>query len=227
MTQKIILSLIVILFSTGIYSQNCEAYIPTKKGEKVTYKVLNRRGKVESYYSEKVLTVKDEEGKTKYEIQRKNFDKKKKLTTSDTLTYYCENNMFYIDMTSMLSSEQLSSYDEAMVEFEFDNIGYPAGMKVGTTLKDGYIEANILVGIPITFRTDVTSRNVVSSEKITTEAGTFQTLKIEEDVKARIGFVKINMKVKTWVKQGIGNIKSESYDKKGKLITATELVENW
>jgi len=228
MIQKFILGLIAIFFASSIYSQNCETYIPTKIGKKLTYKTSNKKGKTESYYSDKLLSVKEEDGATKYAVERKNFDKKKKLTTADTIYYYCKGNSFYIDMSSYISSEEMGKYDEAMVQLDVDNIGYPANMKPGMTLKDGYINADISAGfVPIVFRTDVINRKVVASEQITTEAGTYQTLKITQDLKMKIAFVKVNVSSIIWVKKGIGNIKSETYNKKGGLMSTVELVRNW
>ncbi|NPA44223.1 MAG: hypothetical protein GXO49_01685 [Chlorobi bacterium] len=228
MTQKIILSLIAILFASNIYSQGCEAYIPTKLGEKLTYKTSNKKGKVESYYSDKLLSIKEEDGATKYAVLRENFDKKKNLTNADTVFFYCKGSSFYIDMSSYLNNEEMSKYDESMIQLEVKNIGYPTNMKPGMNLEDGYINANISAGfMPIVFRTDVINRKVVASESVTTEAGTFQTLKITQDLKIKIAFVKVDASSITWVKKGIGTIKTETYDKKGGLMSSTELVKNW
>ena len=79
MKQKIILSVIAIFFASTVFSQNCEAYIPTKVGKKLTYKTSNKKGKTETYYSDKLLSVKNEDDATKYTVQRKNFDKKEKF----------------------------------------------------------------------------------------------------------------------------------------------------
>ncbi len=228
MKRIIIITFISIFIASSLFSQNCETYIPTKVGEKLTYKTSNRKGKLESYYSDELLSVNDEDGATKYAIIRKNFDKKKVLKNQDTIYFYCKGNSFYIDMSSYIGSEEFAKYDDSMIQLDVENIGYPAHMKPGMTLEDGYINADITAGyIPIVFRTDVINRKVVSSEKITTEAGTFQTLKITEDLKMQVAFVKVNMSAITWVKKGVGNIKTETYDKNGKLLSSSELVKNW
>ncbi len=228
MKRKITITFISIFIVSSLFSQNCETYIPTKIGEKLTYKTSNKKGKVQSYYSQQLLSTKNEDGALKYEVLRTNYDKKKVLTNQDTVYFYCKENSFYIDMSSYLGNEEMAKYDESMIQFDVENIGYPTNMKPGMTLEDGYINANISSGfVPIVFRTDVINRKVVSSEQITTEAGTFKTLKITEDLKMQIAFVKVNMSAITWVKKGIGNIKSETYDKNGKLLNSSELVKNW
>ena len=225
MIQKLILSIVAIFIATSIFSQNCETCIPNKIGTELTYKTTNKKGKTESFYSDKLLSVKKEDGATKYAVLRKNFDKKKELITANTIYYYCKGNSFYIDTSSYISSEEMAKYDESIVELDTENIGYPAGMKPGMTLEDGYINADIAAGfIPIVFRTDVINRKVVSSEKITTDAGTFQTLKITENLKLKIAFAKANLSSITWVKKEVGTIRGETYDKAGKLMSRVELI---
>ncbi len=161
----------------------------------------------------------------KYEVLRANYDKKKELTSQDTLAFFCKDNAFFIDMSSYLNQEQMTAYEDADIKIDFDNISYPANMKVGSVLKDGYVKADLTMGmIMMTFRTDIKNRKVVSSEQIITEAGSFQTLKVTEDLAVKVGFMTINMKSVSWVKTNIGNVKTESYDKNDNLISVTELV---
>lgn len=119
----------------------------------------------------------------------------------------------------------MAAYEDADITIDFDNLSYPANMKVGTVLKDGYIKADIAMEIiNLTFKTDIKNRKVVSSENITTEAGSFKTLKVTEEIATKIGFVTMNMKSVSWVKTNIGNVKTESYDKNNNLISTTELI---
>jgi len=224
MKNRILIVLAVMFVSTGIFAQNCEAYVPTEKGKKYTYKTSNKKGKVQSYYSQELLSMKDEDGGTKYEIMHTNYDEKKEVVNQDTLNFFCKDNMFFIDMGSYLNEEQMGTYDESQIEISFDNIGYPANMKPGTELKDGYVQADINVGMTLTFKTDVINRKAEAYEEITTEAGSFKTIRVSEDIVSKIGFVTIKMKTISWVIKNIGNVKTESYDKKGNLSSVTELI---
>ncbi len=225
MKLKITITFIVIFIVSGLFSQNCEAYIPTKVGEKLTYKTSNKKGKVQSYYSQELLSKKTEDGALKYEVLRANYDKKKELTSQDTLAFFCKDNAFFIDMSSYLNQEQMATYEDADIKIDFDNISYPANMKVGSVLKDGYVKADLTMGmIMMTFRTDIKNTKVVSLEQIIKEAGSFQTQKVTEDLAVKVGFMTISMKSISWVKTNVGNIKTESYDKNDNLISVTELV---
>jgi hypothetical protein len=223
MKRLILLPLIIIISVITIHAQTCEAYIPTKKGINYTYKTTNGKGKIQSYYSQELINSYSEDGGTKFEISQKNYNEKKELIGEDTLEFYCKDNMFYIDMSSYLSKEQMGAYEGAEIEISFDNIGYPQNIEVGTQLKDGYVQAEINMGMVLTFRTDITNRKVLAKETITTEAGSFKTVKVSEDISSKLGFVKVNMSSINWASANIGNIRSETYDKNGKLLSVTEL----
>ncbi len=225
--KKILLFFITasLIFSSA-NAQNCEAYIPTKTGQKLMFQTSNKKGKVQSYYSQELLSKENKDGGIAYEIIQTSYDtgKKREITNQDTLTFFCKDNVFYIDMSSFLNKEQTEAYDESQITINSENIGYPANMKPGMKLNDGYVEANINVGIPLVFRTDITNRTVESYESVTTPAGTFKTMKVSEDVSAKVGFITVKMHTVNWVKTNVGNVKSESYDKNDRLISVTELI---
>lgn len=224
MKTKIIITLSLILLSNYLIAQTCEAYIPTKTGVVQTYVSKDKKDKITGYYSQEILSAENKDGKFVYTISQSNFNAKKELLSQDTLEFFCKDNVFYIDMNSYLNKEQMAAYDESQITFSFENIDYPASLKPGTTLKDGYIQADIFAGITITFRTDITNRKIVAVEDITTEAGKFNAVKMTQDVSGKYGFVKMNMSSVSWMKLNVGTIRSETYDKNGNLISTTELI---
>ena len=224
MKNTIISLLFVSAFSFNISAQECEAYIPTQQGKKYTYVMKNKKGKIQSYYSQELLKKKNEEGGIKFEILHISYDQKKEITNTDTLEFLCKGDVFYIDMTRYLNEEQMNAYEDAEITVTYDNLGYPLGLQPGTQLEDGYVQAVINAGMPITFRTEIVNRKVESYENIDTEAGTFKTLKISEELVSKMGFVNMNMKSVIWIKTDIGNVKSETYDKRGNLVSYAELI---
>ncbi len=226
--MKTLFSIIFIssLIFTSLNAQNCEAYIPTKVGQKLMFQTSNKKGKVQSYYSQELFSKKDKDGGTAFKIIQTSYDtsKKREITNQDTLEFFCKDNTFYIDMSTFLNEEQMKAYDESQITTDYKNIGYPVNLKPGMTLEDGYVEATINAGVPIVFRTDITNRNAEAYETVTTTAGTFKTIKVSQDLKAKFAFMNLKMHTVTWVKSNIGNIKSETYDKNDKLISVTELI---
>jgi hypothetical protein len=71
---------------------------------------------------------------------------------------------------------------------------------------------------------NISNRKVLGNETVTVPAGTFNCYKITYDVETKLMF-KINTNVVEYINKGVGNVKTETYDKKGKMLSATVLSE--
>ena len=71
---------------------------------------------------------------------------------------------------------------------------------------------------------NITNRKVVGVESVTVPAGTFECFKITYDMETKLGF-KASSSAVQWLNKGAGSVKTESYDKKGKLLGTTVLNE--
>ncbi|MEA2042487.1 MAG: hypothetical protein U9N85_08035 [Bacteroidota bacterium] len=223
--KQIILSLIGVIALFSVQAQDCTAYIINNGNKVAEYVNKNKKGKTESYHSQKLLdkTVKD--GQTRYKIEQIYKDKKGKEENRDTLNFYCENGVFNVDMSQYLNQEQYENYEETQISFDFENISYPKNMGVGTTLDDGSVTVSINTGMmTLDFVTTIENREVLAKEKVTTDAGTFSCLKISQDIKSKAGFVTITLKTISWITEGVGVVKSETYNSKDKLMGSSELI---
>jgi hypothetical protein len=72
--------------------------------------------------------------------------------------------------------------------------------------------------------TKVYNRKVEAIEKVTTEAGTFECYKISYDVFVD-GMIDFNSKGIEWIARDVGAVRSETYNKNGKLTGYTELIK--
>ena len=73
-----------------------------------------------------------------------------------------------------------------------------------------------------------TDRKIVGTERIQTEAGTFDCFILEETITTKAMMMKDVEKIKSWYAYGIGLVKEITYDKNGKLISTMVLNEvNW
>jgi len=224
MKSKILIAFIFLMSSTIAFAQDCEAYIPTKMNQKLTYKNLDKKGKILSFNSQELISKNNIDGGVEFAVHSVRYDDKKKKTDEDTVKFYCKDNTFYVDMNAYLNKEQLKSYDETQIEINFSEMGYPKNLTVGTTLEDGFVEAVINAGITLTFRTDITDRKVLALEDVTTEAGTFKAFKISQNIVSNLGFMSIKMTGISWIKLNVGDIKSEVYDSKGNLVSSNVLI---
>lgn len=224
MKKSIIISFLTLFLANIALAQDCEAYIPIETGKKYMFVSKNKKGKIQSYHSQELLRSYDKDGGVNFEILHINYDKKKEVIQEDTLVFMCKDNQFIIDMSRYLNEQQLSAYDESDITITFENLSYPSGLKPGTELKDGYVQAEINAGVPMTFKTEIKNRKVEAFEEIITEAGSFKTLRVSEDMISQMSFMNITMSSRSWIKMNVGTIKTESYDKNGNLLSVTELI---
>ena len=66
---------------------------------------------------------------------------------------------------------------------------------------------------------DISDRMIAARERLETPAGAFDCLKITYNILSQIGFVKVNMSATEWYSPEYGTIRSETYNKKGKLVS--------
>jgi hypothetical protein len=93
----------------------------------------------------------------------------------------------------------------------------PNNLKVGQTLPDA--NASIRIGF-IKMSVAMTDGKVVSQEDVTTDAGTFKCYKVSQATKA-MGVTGTTL---TYYAKGVGAVKTDSFDKNGKLLSSTELI---
>ena len=108
--------------------------------------------------------------------------------------------------------------------YEFTEIGpsIPSTLSVGQELECGTIEWEVM-GMKSSHT--VTSHKVVAQEEITTPAGTYDCFVVEQKYSMKSGFAKSEGVNKVWYAKGIGAVKTENYDKKGKkLVVSQQLV---
>ena len=226
MKKIVLISVVFLFFIPFVKSQDCTAYFPTEKGKMLMYQYYDNKGKPSSkvYYD-----VKDvEQTPEGLKITTEQWFETPDGDVLDTLLlqYFCKDGEFYIDMESTLTN-LLGKYEGMDMEVSSKDLAIPARMKVGDVLPDG--SATVVVrnnGIKmVTITTTIRNRKVEAKEKVTTPAGTFDCVKVTFDTDGKVGFVKTHAKGAAWYAEGIGTIKSESYNKKGKLESSTVLEE--
>ena len=80
----------------------------------------------------------------------------------------------------------------------------------------------------VTMTVKGTERKITGKEKLTTPAGTFDCFIMEETVTTKAMMQKEVEKTVSWYAYGVGLVKENTYDKKGKLVSTTLLNSiNW
>lgn len=156
-------------------------------------------------------------------------DDKGKQVSNSTGVYKCVNGLLQADIRMSMPQEQMQAY-KSSVNLEPVYIEYPGVLSTGQTLKEADFKMDVEMGngLPATINFKQSNRKVEGQEKITTPAGTWDSYLITYDgfFRAQMSGIGIpfNMKVKEWFIPNFGIIKSETYNKNGKLMGSTQLT---
>ena len=72
----------------------------------------------------------------------------------------------------------------------------------------------------------MTEGKCLAEENITVEAGTFRCYKVSQKTNSSVMGIKTEGITLTWYAKGVGAVKTETYDKKDKLLSTQELILN-
>lgn len=219
--MKTFLVTALLLFITmPVSAQDCSKYYPFKEG--TTFQITNydKKGKATGVID---YTVKESSGDTAlfaYEM----YDDKGDLIMSSEYGITCKDDGIAIDFKSLMSPGVMNQYQEMEVDFSGTDLILPNNLSPGQQLPDANILMNVSVPpINMKLTVDMLNRNVEANETITTPAGTFDCVVVSYDHETKMG-MKISGKAKQWYAEDVGMVKSESYNKKGKLIGSSVLT---
>ncbi len=216
----------ILLLSFQSGAQDCKMYFPDREGsirEMTSYDSKDKpTGKVVQEVTSRKTTP---EGLT-VGIKSTIYDDKDAQVNNMEMEIACENNVFKIDMSDYIS-EMLQAYQDMEVEISGDNILFPSSMKVGDVLPDAGMNIKVRSGGMQIMSMDISilNRKVEAKENITTPAGTFETFKITYDTESKTKIINMKTSSVEWISEGTGVVKTENYNKKGKLGSYTLLTK--
>jgi hypothetical protein len=213
------LSALALVFSAGMIAQDCKVFFPVEKGTEMTMKNYNAKDKLTGSTINKILDKQVDGSMLKVIFSSRSLDEKGKETGSGQLEVGCKEGTFYIDMKNYLDDQMMSAYKDMQVEIEANNaMQFPAKTDVGTSLPDADIKVKISnQGIPMfTMVVKITNRKIEGKESITTPAGTFDCFKMTYDVETKT-MMTVKTKGTDWFSENVGTVRSETFDKNGKL----------
>lgn len=221
MKIKTALFVFTLVTSFFVSAQNaCTAYYPFTEGAKFEMTNYSKKGKIENVTKYHVSKI---DGNTAT-IEATVFDDKNKEITTTSYNVTCEGNTISIDFKSLINADMLKQYKDMDIEFSGTNIELPNDLDIGKKLKDANMVMTInMGGMNMNMTMDIINRSVDSKESITTSAGIFNCFAISYDSQMKMG-IKTSFSVKEWIAEGVGVVKTETYNKKGKLMGYSELT---
>lgn len=207
-------------------TQECITTELLQTGTKWETTNYNKKDKVEGKTKYEVLSA-DISGDTySWELKMIMTDKKGEVFSETVSEISCENGVFKMSMDQFISPATMQSMEEMEVEIDATDIEYPTDYDENTTLPDAsvIIKAGMNGMTVMTMETYITDRKIENKETIETDAGSFECLKMSQTTEVKNKLLNMKTTSKEWFLPGFGVVRSESYDKKGKLTGYTVLT---
>ncbi len=225
--MKRIIGILCLLSYFSINAQNnCSTYYPMAEGSISEYKNYDKRGKLQGTSTYSVKEITNEGSTTIAKMDLTYTDEKDEELYTSSYNLACDNNVVRLDYKSLFPTEMMEQYTSMGVEMDVtgSDIELPNNLSVGQALADAHVMVEMkIAGIGIKTDVQLTERKVVAKEKLTTPAGTFDCFLITDKNTTKTMGKKILSTSKMWLAEGVGMVKEESYNKKGKLTSKTEL----
>ena len=225
--KKLIITVLLPLIVFESYSQ-CDSYFNFKEGAEYEMEHYSAKEKLTGKSHSKILSIEEVGGKLIATIKGTVYDNKGEEVTSMDFEYICDDGVLKMDLKKFIPQEIFGDGSDMKFEMEGEFLELPENLEVGQTLKDGMIEGKMVMednpamaNMNMTMTIKILNRKVESKESITTPAGTFSCFKITYDMESATKMMGMNTTVRLssidYIAEGIGAVRTESYDKKGKL----------
>lgn len=220
MNNKILIfwaTLFTVFVTFDLNAQNCQMYFPDEVGTVREMKSLDKDGKPLGYTKQEVIGKTNSGSAIVLQVRSTAFNPEYEEMNSGDLSFRCEGGVFRFLMEEFNSPNTMGT--DMAILLSGDELLYPSQMKVGDKLPD----ANFTMAVKknestlLTTAVKMENRVVEGKESITTDAGTFSCYKIKYNTHAKISMFTVRTTEIEWVAPGVGTVKSESYNKKGKL----------
>ena len=226
--KRVTISLLIAVFLLGaanLFSQECVFYSPVEKGTVLIHSNYDKKDKLTGTSTQTVIDNYVEEGVQTVKIRNEYKDVEMDSVFMTELEMKCKDGRYYVDMESYIGESTLTPYSDMETTFEMENMTIPGELKPGEILDNGKVTVIISNnGMKImTISVNISNRKVEAKEDITTPAGTFECYKISYDISTKM-LITIKASTVEWYAKNVGVVKSESYNKKGKLTGYTVLT---
>ncbi len=228
---KSLIVLSVCCYSFALSAQDCSALEIVSEGQVMTYGSFNAKDKEVGSHTTTILSKENSNGGVAIEIEVSYYDKKDGFIQKSGAKYTCDGGTISLDMMTTFPGSMDTYADMELEVIQNENF-LPANPTVGATLDDAIFKVNITMsgnqpfgGIDAIY----TNRKVLSKETLTTPAGSFECFKIQSEYEINTKTLGIGIPIRgsstDYFNPAIGMIKTESYNKKGKMTGYTLLTE--
>ncbi len=222
------LLVITVIILSGMVLKAQETFFPTKEGTVLIYKTFDKKEKITSklIYTIKQVKVNGDDMDITYQYE--SIDPKDKLLFKEDITIHKKGDKLYLDMGNFINKGAFQKNGEipTTVEIKGTDMEIPSNPKPGDELPNANIEMSMKMGfVNMKMSAQLSNRKVEAMEDITVKAGIYKSYKFTSLVNASAMGIKSESNITEWYAKGVGIVKTENYDKNGKLQSYTELIE--
>jgi hypothetical protein len=222
--KLLFLGLLISLPFENMAQTECNPYFVLKKGKKWTTSNYNAKDKYEGKQSFEILDLSESGNNLTAKVMLMSYDKKDELQMEKEIEFVCEDGVIKMDMSQYLPQETMESFKDMEIDMELEDLEIPRNLEVGQYLDEGSVTATISGPMKMKFSVKMTDRKVMDKETLVVPAGTYETYKINSIIKFDAMGMERETKNVEWIAKEVGAVRTESYDKKGKLASYTVLT---
>ena len=213
-------SILLVLGWIQLFAQDCEPYYIDSQGAVIEMASYDKKDKLTGTTISTVKEIKTTGDRIDWTVNVASKDEKGKDLTSGDLKMWCENGIFKMDMKNFIDEETLKGFEGMELTMDATDLAYPRELSPGQTLPDGSITVKVSnQGMTMmTMVVKIYDRKVEAIEDMTTPAGTFSCYKMTQTIETKTMFKTI-VKSTDWMAKKVGTVRSETYDKDGKLMS--------
>ncbi len=215
----------IIIAATATAQNNCSKYYPLNEGTKFQITVYDKKDKTTGVVDYEVVKVQGT-GNNKIGTINSTMSNGKGEKIGDiSFDVSCNGDVASIDYKSMVNPQIFEQFGEMDYELTGTNMEWPNNLSVGQQLPDATMDMKInMGGMNMNMTTRITDRKVLGKEKITTPAGSFDCFILTATTETKMGISQSSTS-KSWVTEKMGAVKSETYDKKGNVVSSSLLTK--
>ncbi len=227
--KNYLVTLLILATASVAFSQDnlCESsYMPFQKDISFELTNYDKKGKMTSVSSQQVSSFDNTGDAFKANIDFEVKNNKGEAMFNGGYGIECRGENIYMDMSNMFNPAAMAGMSDLEVEMNSDAIEVPNNPQPGQELPEGTLtmktKMNGMNLFNMTMR--VYNRKVEGIEEVTTPAGTFECVKITQESEVKM-MIKTKSKSTSWFAKGVGMVKTENYNKKGKVESSTVLTK--
>ena len=221
---RLITICLCLILTAGFSQETCSRYYPLEEGTKFQLTSYDQKDKVVSIVDYQVIGSEASGSEVRATMATEIMDKKgEKLATSE-YDIICNNDVVSIDFKSLMGPDVFAQFPDMDMEVSGTALEIPNDLYSGLELPDADLKAAMNMGVmKMNLTIFMTNRKVEGEESVTTPAGTFNCYVISYDHEFKMGMKRTGT-AKQWLSEGVGLVKQEDYNKKGKLVSKSVLT---